>query len=144
MSTEDLLKIYKVVVRSAVEYCSVVYHSLIPQYLADRLELLQKQTMRIIYGNNLDYGAMIESNKLETLASRREAACLKFAQKASDTARLGSRWFPLNTNERDVRGTTRRKYIEKNYRTERDMNNPIKYMVRLLNKEHMSNLAVLE
>ena len=130
-----MMKIYKVVIRSAIEYCSIVYHSLIPGYLAERLELLQKQAMKIIYGSGLDYRRLVESGRIETLESRREAACLKFALKNCQTERFGKKWFPLNGNEREVRSTTRRKYEEKNCRTERALNNPLQYMIRLLNKE---------
>ena len=139
-----MLKIYKVVVRSAVEYCSIVYHSLIPEYLSDRLELLQKQALKIIYGPGVAYRAMVESGVIETLASRREAVCLKFALKASETERFGTKWFPLNENTREARGTTRRKYAERANRTERSLSNPIQYMIKLLNKEHMSTAALLE
>ena len=53
MSKPDLVKIYESVIRPAVEYSGVVYHSLIPQYQSDKLESIQKQAFRIIYGLSL-------------------------------------------------------------------------------------------
>ena len=50
LSTSRLLEIYNTVLRSAVEYCSTVYHSLIPQTLSNKLEGIQRQALRIIYG----------------------------------------------------------------------------------------------
>ena len=135
LAQDKLLSIYYSIVRSAVEYCSIVYHSLIPGYLIERLELLQKQAMRTIYGTGLDYRGLVETGRIETLESRREAACLKFALKNCQTVRFDKKWFPLNGNEREARSTTRRKYKEKNCRTERALNNPLQYMIRLLNKE---------
>ena len=129
MAPADLLKIYFTVIRLAVEYCSVVYHSLIPGYVVEKLERLQKQAIKIIYGNGVDYDGMVEDGSIEALEARRTAACLRFAQKASETERFGPKWFPRNRNDREVRSSTRRVFVEKNCRRERDCNNPIQYMV---------------
>ena len=45
MRANDLQKIYSVIIRPAVEYCSIVYHTLIPEYMSDRLEMVQKQAI---------------------------------------------------------------------------------------------------
>ena len=139
MPGDELLGIYKVIVRAALEYCSVVYHSMIPEYMADRLERMQMQAMKIIYGRNVDYGEMVAMGRIETLESRRIAACLKFAEKAAATTRFGQKWFRKNVADRDTRSSTRRIYAEKFYRTERGRSNPVQYMVRLLNEQQMSS-----
>ena len=82
MSANDLMKIYKAVIRAGVEYCSVVYHSLIPEYMAAKLERVQIQAMKIIHGRNLDYKQLLDSGQLEVLEERRENAVRKFAIKA--------------------------------------------------------------
>ena len=133
MGKEELLKVYFTVIRSAVEYCSTIYNSLIPQYLADKLERIKKQSMKIIYGTGVDYGELLENNAIETLKSRRDAATLRFAQKASNSARFGPKWFPRTSTERTVRAGTRREFEEKRCRTERSRNNPLQNMVRMLN-----------
>ena len=81
MNAEDLLGIYKSVLRPFAEYSHVVYDSLIPEYISDKLESVQKQAMKIIYGGNVDYGGLISSGKIETLKDRRTCALLKFAEK---------------------------------------------------------------
>ena len=134
MSTNDLLKVYFAVIRSAVEYCSVVYHSLIPNYMSDKLESLQKQAMKIIFGPGVEYDKLVNDGIVETLEKRRKMACTKFAQKAAASERFGPEWFLRTRCERMVRGSTRRTYQEGPYRRERDRNNPIQYMVRLLNE----------
>ena len=132
--------LFKTVIRAAVEYCSVIYHSLIPTYMADRLESVQKQAARIIFGRNMDYDGVISSGRLERLEDRRKEACLKFAIKAQQSDRFGLRWFPRNGAERTARDSTRRIYQERACRTERDRNNPLQYMIRLLNdQEQKSN-----
>ena len=96
MEPDSLLKVYFTVIRAAVEYCSSVYHSLIPGYMAERLEKIQRRAIRIIYGRGVDVDKMVEDGKLETLERRRELACMKFARKASTSERFGNKWFPKN------------------------------------------------
>ena len=132
MDSSNMLKVYKTVILPSVEYCSEIYDSLIPAYLADKLELVQKQCMKIIFGYNVQYGQLLENGTIETLSDRRKAACLRFANKVVDTP-FGQKWFPRNTASREVRQTTRRVYLEKKHKTERSKNNPIQHMIRLLN-----------
>ena len=136
MGDTELLKVYMTVIRPCAEYCSVVYNSLIPQYLIDKLELMQKRAIKIIYGYNIAYDELLVIKNIETLEARRISSSLKFALKNKDTERF-KKWFPLAHTERVVRNTTHRKYLEKQARTERTRNNPIQSMIRLLNKnEH--------
>ena len=135
MKGNDLLKIYNSTLRAAAEYCSVVYHSLIPDYLSDRLVRVQKQAVKIIFGYGVDYNGMVESGEIETLEQRRKNSCIKFAQKAAASARFGPKWFPENGTTREARTTTRRQYMEGQCRTERSRNNPIQYMIRRLNEQ---------
>ena len=133
MDTKNLLKVYLTVILPSVEYCSEIYSSLIPSYLSDKLESVQKQCMKIIYGWNINYQEMVDDGTIQTLASRREEACLRFANRAAASERFSDRWFPRNTASRDARPTTRRKYEEKKHKTERSRSNPIQNMIRLLN-----------
>ena len=135
MKSEDLLKVYFTVIRSAVEYCSTIYHSLIPQYMSNKLEQVQRQALKIIYGNGTDIASLLENGTVETLERRREIACIKFARKTSASARFGSEWFPRNMVEREARQGTRRTFMERKCKTERARNNPLQYMRRKLNEE---------
>ena len=135
MDRKDLLKVYFTTIRAAIEYCSIIYHSLIPQYMSDKLEQLQRRAMRIIFGPGTDVETLIENGTVETLRQRRESACIKFAQKASMSVRFGRKWFPRNEGGRTVRDGTRRKFIERHCRTERGRNNPLQLMRRLLNEQ---------
>ena len=137
MASADLLNIYNVVIRSAVEYCSVVYHPLIPAYMSDKLEQIQKQAIKIIFGNSVSYADLISEGRIETLKERRIKNIAKFANKAVLNPKFSEKWFPINTTERDARTSTRKKYIEKNCTTERSRNNPVQYMIRILNQQAM-------
>ena len=56
MSKADLLHVYKQILRPSAEYSHVIYHPLIPEYISDRLEMVQKQAIKIIYGHDINYG----------------------------------------------------------------------------------------
>ena len=67
MSSSNLLGIYSSTIRPSVEYASIIYHSLIPEYLSNKLEQVQKQAIKIILGHNIDYASLIDGGELETL-----------------------------------------------------------------------------
>ena len=139
MEQQKLLEVYNSVLRSAVEYCSTVYHSMIPATLANRLEKIQRQALRIIYGWDANLDEIMVAKGIETLEERREAAVLRFALKNEDVGKYGKKWFkPAEETERAVRSGTRKKYKVPFCRTERLKSNPITYMTTKLN-EHYSN-----
>ena len=80
LESGKLLELYNSVLRSAVEYCSVVYHSMIPTALADKLESVQRKALRIIYGWDSNIDDIIAAKNIESLASRREKSVLNFAR----------------------------------------------------------------
>ena len=134
MPSKDMPNVYFTVIRSTVEYCSIVYNSMIPQYMSDKLEMIQRQAMRIIYGRGVDCNKLVSDGVIEELKTRRENACIRFARKALMSPRFGQTWFPKNQVTRTARSTTRKVYEERTCRTERDRNNPIQYMIRMLNE----------
>ena len=103
--------------------------------MSDKLEQVQRQAMKIVYGWGVDYQGLLDTGIIKTLKQRRTEACLRFANRALFNPRFGNRWFPLNEVDRDARTTTRRTYKEDKYRTERSKNNPLQHMLRLLNTQ---------
>ena len=139
MKESSLLNIYKDVLRPSAEYSSIVYNTLIPEYLSDKLENMQKQAMKIIYGWNIDYSKVLEDEVISSLKHRRQEASLRFALKASASTRF-KKWFPLNPGtQHAVRSTTRKHFLEKKCRTECGRKNPLLAVIRQLN-EHMSTI----
>ena len=136
MAPSNLLKVYKEVLRTSAEYSSVVYGSLIPEYLSEKLESVQKQALKIIFGHDVDYDELVTNGTIETLKDRREQALLRFALKAASSDRFGPAWFTENKEARDLRASTMSKYVEKHYSTERGRNNPISVMTRKLNEHY--------
>ena len=134
MKQQDLRKVYDTVILPGTEYCSVVYHSLIPDYLSKGLESVQKLAMSIIYGHGNEYSRRVSEGSIELLQDRREKAVREFALKNLESPRF-KRWFPLSENgPRSVRSTTHRQYKEERCKTERMRNNPIQVMIRMLNE----------
>ena len=134
MEGRGLLKVYRTIILPSVEYGSEVYDSLIPQYIANKLETVQRQAIKIMFGWSRDVEEIMQSEEIETLQARRTRACLNFANRNVSNG-FGERWFPLNPAERQARHTTRRLYEERIPRTERDKNNPVQHMIRLLNRQ---------
>ena len=48
VSTEDLIELYKLHIRSLAEYCSTAFHSTLNQRLHNKLEAIQKTCLRVI------------------------------------------------------------------------------------------------
>ena len=98
---------------------------------------MQKQALKIIYGYNADYEALVENGTIETLEARRKNDILRFALNNCNSTRFGH-WFPISPATRTARDTTRRIYTEKQCRTDRTRNNPIQVMIRMLNQHLQS------
>ena len=132
-NTEELSKVYRVIVRPVADYMQVVYHSMMTDRQDEVVERLQSQALKIIFGKDKKYADMRKLADVTTLRARRIAACDKFAEGcASGTF---ARWFPLRVGVRATRGSTRavEKYEESFARCNRLYNSPLYYMRRRLN-----------
>ena len=105
--------------------------------LANQLEKIQRQALRIIYGWDVRIDDLMAVKGIETLQERREKAVLNFALKNEEREKYGKKWFRKTEDHgREVRTNTRRKYVVPQCRTERYMNNPITNMTRMLNEHY--------
>ena len=52
ISTDDLLHIYILYIRSLLEYCSVVWHSTLTGEMTHDIENVQKVCLKVILGEN--------------------------------------------------------------------------------------------
>ena len=129
VKTEDLLDVYKLFIRSLLEYCCVVWHSRLNHDASADLERVQKTCLKIILGELYSsYESALEMTGLETLDSRREMRCLSFARKCIKHPKHKN-MFPLNHNG------TKEKFVVNFARTETYKESSIPYMLRLLNRE---------
>ena len=51
----DLVDVYKLKIRSVLEYCSSSYHSTLTQDQASAIESVQKTCLKVIFGSHLEY-----------------------------------------------------------------------------------------
>ena len=89
-----LYKLYCCYVRSAIEYCSAVYHSLLNLGQEQQLERLQRHALRACFGFGVEVEEVMESHSIQTLKERRIRRCDKFLRKVANNDRFGPRWLP--------------------------------------------------
>ena len=126
-----LLKVYMSMLRPILEYCSPVYHPMLNCSMKEELEKMQKPALKIIFGFDKEYAAILAENNIQSLEKRREDAFLNYATKLSNSERF-KEWFPEQEHKTDLR--QRKKYREDFARTNRLYNSPIYAMRRLLNE----------
>ena len=140
LEEDKLLEVYYSSIRSAIEYCSNVYHTQIQKSQSDKLESIQRHALRIIYGYQCNIDEVMTAKCIKKLEDRREESLLNFALKNEHTEKFGQRWFKpvLNSSTRNIRNSTREKYSVPYCRTERLRSNPVIQMTIMLN-EHYKN-----
>ena len=136
VSTEDLIEIYILFIRSTTEYCSVAFHSSLTIEQSTDIERVQKTSLKVILGESyVDYPAALEMCGLLTLHDRREKRCLNFALKCCKHP-LNKRLFPLNINTEpggpEIRN--REKFVVNFARTESYKKSAIPFCQRKLNE----------
>ena len=98
VSSQDLLDIYKLFIRSVTEYCAVAFHSSLTQKQNNKLENIQKTCLKVIYGEDyLDYDSALVRSGLEKLSDRRLKRCLDFSLKCLNNSKM-QKMFPRNPN----------------------------------------------
>lgn len=128
-----LYKLYCCYVRSVIEYCSPVYHSLLNAGQELQLERLQRHAVRVCYGCDEDVGLIMARENIETLKARRIRRCGAFIRKAAANPRFSPRCFPPREGEeRALR--LRRLIQETRAATQRRYNSPLLYMRRRANE----------
>ena len=73
----DLVRIYISVVRPVVEYACPVWHTNLPIYLSDNIEMIQKRAVRAIFPG-MSYVDILNHINLSTLKERRDYICKKY------------------------------------------------------------------
>ena len=132
-SQDELVKVYKTMIRPVADYGAVVYHSSLNDHQDELLENLQTAALKCVFGPGLSGRKMRSQAGIQTLRERREEMCLKFARKCAGNP-LFAPWFPLKTTRSSARtGKTTEIYQEFTARCERLKNSPFFYFRRILN-----------
>lgn len=104
LKCSDMIAIYTSIIRSVMEYCSVVWHTSLPKYLSDSIEKVQKRALHIIYGVD-DYEKCLLLAHLQKLSDRREEHCRRLCTKMHDPSHKlndllpNSRTVPYNLRD---------------------------------------------
>ena len=93
---EKLTAVYMSMVRSQIEYASVVYGTLLTASQSVAIERLQSIALKTIWGWNKSYRECLEMSGLERLDDRRWKALVTFTHKTNMNERYNAAWFPLN------------------------------------------------
>ena len=134
-STQDLIEVYILYIRSILEYCAVVWHSTLTSDQSKNLENVQKLCLKIITGPDYtNYEEVLDNHNLEKLSDRRQARCLKFGLK-SPLHPVHSKMFPVNQHVlSDQYEGLSREHFEVNWaKTESYRMSTVPYVQRLLN-----------
>ena len=135
VSSRDLLEIYALFVRSRAEYMSVVWHSSLTLLEANKIENIQKTSLKIILGESYeDYLSSLTKTGLKSLSERRKIRCLSFAKRCLKNPHT-KQMFPLNP-ENNLNIRQPEKYSVNFARTENYLNSAVPYCQRLLNDDH--------
>ena len=98
----------------------------------DKLEKIQRDIFKTIFGFSKSYAMILEEQNLTTLMDRRRHLFDSFTLKAASSDRF-SHWFPTKSfRHHDLR--EERIYVEKHARTSRLYNSPLYVMRRRLNE----------
>ena len=131
MPGEDLKKLYCVLIRSILEYSAVTYTTQISKFQSNRIENVQKQCLRVMYGYSKSYEELLKISGLELLSERRKKLFGKFAENIVKNENYKD-MFPLNEQERTTRN--KKPYKEFYARIDRLYNSPLYALRRHLNQ----------
>ena len=139
VNTEDLIIIYKLHIRSCLEYNAVSFHSSLSSQQAAALERCQSVCLKVILQDNyVSYEAALEMTGLEILADRRLKRCLDFSKKCLQHP-INKRMFPLNPNLNNQQNIRDREKYKVNFAHKNIyQNSTIPFCQRLLNNEEKS------
>ena len=131
-TTEELVQVYKTMLRPVAEYGCVVFHSSLTDDQDERLERLQDHALKCIYGSEKSARRLRGMAGLTTLRDRRESSVMKFAHKCSNDPAF-DHWFPRKEVTRTTRHGRSEVFREDKARCERLKNSSVHYFRRILN-----------
>ena len=87
INQNDLIRIYVSVIRHVVEYACPIWHTNLPKYLSDNIEIIQKRCLKTIFPG-YQYENILQMVNLPTLHRRRDELC--FAKMKSRDHKLNA------------------------------------------------------
>ena len=128
----DLVDIYKLFIRSLLEYCCVSWHSSLTKDQSYDIERVQRTALKVILGTEYDgYENALDICDLDNLHDRREKRCLTFGLRSLKHPKH-KQMFPYNTSDQKTRkpGTFKVNFA----RTSTYQKSAVPYMQNMLNR----------
>lgn len=104
----ELITVYKGYIRPLLEYADVVWNSSLTIKQAKTIEQIQRRACRIVLGHNFSsYDMALIDCEIESLATRREHHCLRFAEGLANSERTKDLLPPtrLESHSRNLRNS---------------------------------------
>ena len=132
--TIDLVDVYIKQIRSLLEFAVAVWHPNLTSEDRLKIERVQKSALSIILGQQYkSYRSALKQLQMDSLFSRRNKLCKKFAKKSLKHSKF-SKWFKPNTRTTVTRGKST-KFCEVYCRTDRFKKSPISFLTDILNNQ---------
>ena len=111
---QDMVYLYKMFIRSVLEFSAVVCHSSMSQNNVSDIERIQKSALKVVLKERYtDYKSALNELNLESLSKRREILCLRFANKSLKLQNFKN-LFPIsNINKHCMKMRKKKKFLEK-------------------------------
>ena len=135
LSASNLLVVYLSLVRPLLEYACPIWHTMLPTYLSDKIERVQKRAFRIIYPQ-VDYEDALKIAQCTRLDERHQVICGKTFQKIQDPDSKLNHLLPpfhADMHDRELRNDSH--YWIPKCRTERYKNSFIPRMCSIFNSK---------
>ena len=88
-----LVRVYTAFIRPIFDYAAPAYHTILTDDQAEKLEKMQRSSLKTIFGLETPYQECLELAGLQTLRERRQTLFENFARKAYGDPFFGGRWF---------------------------------------------------
>ena len=87
VAQSDLVTVYISVVRTVLEYACPVWHTNLPKYLSENIEIVQKRALKAIFPRE-SYSDILNNIGIGTLKERRDYICEKYFRNIQDLAQI--------------------------------------------------------
>ena len=131
-------------VRSKLEQSAVLWHFGLSQKNRNDLERVQKCALRVILGKRYtSYSEALSKLDIESLNTRRESLCLKFAKNCLKVDKL-KKMFPKSSTMHNMSKRSFEFYKVNRTLTERYLNSAVPQMQRMLNSYQEKKIKTLK
>lgn len=129
----QLYRLYCCYLRTVIEHCAVVYHSLLSAGQREDLERIHRHAIRICYGRDRPIAEVMQTEMIETLEARRVRRCDGFIRKAVANPTFAGHWFLARPESGHVL-RRRRQIFEPRAGSARFFNSPLSFLRRRANE----------